>query len=396
MGTADRVLYVSPNGIGTALVRSQVLPYVRGLSERGFDIRLMTFERGVPYPEGEFPRDRWLGLRPRQGSGLVAKLLDIAGGILAALRVVRRDRVRLVHARSYLPGAIAWAVSRLTGAPFVFDMRGFLGDEYVEAGLWNAGDVRYRGLRVAERALLRGATEIVVLTEAAARRLRTEPRYRPLVGDKRVSVIPCAVDLERFHPHHVRAAAPTLVYSGSLGMWYLLDEMLRVYAYAREMVPGLRLRVLNRDERTIVHDALVRAGLEGAPVEVRGASYDEMPGLLAEAHAAIALLKQVSSKSGSSPIKVAEYLACGLPVIVNEGLGDTDELVRRYGAGHVVRAYDDDDLRGAARALVRLLDDERARENARRLAEEVFDVRRGVDLYASIYGRAIRGSRAAH
>lgn len=388
------VLYLSPNAIGTALVRSQVLPYLRGLATRGYDIRLLTFERDGSFPDGDFPRERWHSVRPRQGRRLFPKVLDIAAGTLAALRLARRHQVRLLHARSYLPAAIAWVVSRLTGVPYVFDMRGFLGEEYVEAGLWTERDLRYRALRMAERVLLRDAAEIVVLTDSAAVRLRSEARYSKVVGRTPVSVIPCAVDLGRFHPRTERAGTPTLVYAGSLGMWYLLDEMLKVYAYARELLPTLRLRVLNHGEAALVRDAVIGAELDTAEVEVRTASYDEMPDLLAEAHVGIALLKQVSSKSGSSPIKVAEYLACGLPVIVNAGLGDTDALVRRYAAGHVVPSYAESDLRTAAREIARLVNDDEARVNARHLAEDVLDVDRAVEHYVNAYARALRLPRA--
>ncbi|MBM4434400.1 MAG: glycosyltransferase family 4 protein [Chloroflexi bacterium] len=389
-----RILYLSPNGAGTALVRSQVLPYLEGLRRAGHVIHLLTFERAAGGEAGPPAVDGWHPIRARRGGHLLVKVLDIAAGALTALRVVRGQRIGLLHARSYVPAAIAWIVWRLTGTPFVFDMRGFLGEEYVDAGNWTRRDIRYRALRFAERRLLRDAAEVVVLTARAAERLRSEPAYARYAQDQAISVVPCAVALERFRPRPTRRADPTLVYSGSLGMWYLLDEMIRVYAYARELVPDLRLLVLNRDAPSLVRESLARTGVPEHGVEVRGASFDEMPELLAGSHVGIALLKQVGSKLGSSPIKVAEYLACGLPVVVNAALGDTDELVRAYGAGHVVESYAEKDLRAAGAAVARLATDERARANARRLAEDVFDVRAAVDVYLGVYRRVLSPSPA--
>lgn len=379
-----RIVYVSHNAVGSALARSQVLPYLRGLIARGIEITLVTYERGESYPEGEFPRERWIRLRPRPGRSLVAKALDIARGAATVLRLVRRERTDLVHARSYVPAAIAWSVARLTGCPYVFDMRGFLGEEYVEGGNWSDADLRYRALRAGEGMLLRDAAGIVVLTRAAVRQLESEARYAPKIARKPVAVVPCAVDLARFRPG-VRSSIPTLVYAGSVGLSYELDRMLGVFARARSLVQGMRLLLLNRDERGVIEAALARRGLLDAGVEVRGADFGEMPELLARAHVGIALLRQVSSKIGSSPIKVAEYLACGLPVVVNAGMGDTDELVARYGAGHVVREYTEDELARAARAVAALVVDEEARRNARRLAEAEFDVDHGVQNYADLY-----------
>src|SRR5262245_9983963 len=74
------VVYLSPNGAGTALVRSQVLGYLRGLRERGIAFDLVTFERPAdpPYPERDFPRAFWHPVVARPGGGLLAKCVDVA------------------------------------------------------------------------------------------------------------------------------------------------------------------------------------------------------------------------------------------------------------------------------------------------------------------------------
>lgn len=387
-----QVIYISPNGIGTPLVRSQVLPYLRGLARSCAEFRLVTFERGDPYPEGEFPRARWHGIRAVPGHHLLAKAADVLRGTSLVLLLSLREPPDLFHARSYLPAAIAVLVGAIVRRPYVFDMRGFLGEEYVDAGHWRADDLRYRVLRAAERILLARASAVVVLTERASERLRGDARYADVVRGKPVVAVPCAVDLHRFRPRTDRAPEPTLVYSGSLGMWYLLPEMLRVYGYARERVPGLRFLILNRGERALIERTVRKEGLEATPIEVRSVPFDRMPDALGGAHVGIALLRQVPSKVGSSPVKVAEYLACGLPVVVNKGLGDTDTLVARYAAGHVVGSFDDAELRRASHALVGLLEDQAARASARRLAEEVYAVDAAVDRYARLYAHLKGGA----
>lgn len=389
---AIRAVYVSPNGLGTALVRSQVLPYLRQLAAADVVTTLVTFERGETAPAGEFPSERHVPLRPRRGAHLLAKLADVVAGTAAVIVTARRARADLIHARSYLPAAIAWLAAGVLRKPYIFDMRGFLGDEYVETGYWSERDLRYRVLRGAERHLIRGATAIVVLTERAALRLRTTPRYG-VRADADITVIPCGVDLIRFRPPAERSSVPTLVYSGSLGMWYLLPEMLRVYAHAREREPRLRLLIANRSEHELIRSELARAGLDGADVRLVAADFAEMPAVLAQAHVGIALIRPQPSKAGSSPIKVAEYLASGLPVVVNEGMGDTDELVQRHSAGHVVRSFDDAELSRAGHAVVELASDVQARRRARGLAESEFDVVEGGRRYVALYERVARRAR---
>jgi glycosyltransferase involved in cell wall biosynthesis len=315
----------------------------------------------------------------------VVKAFDVLSGVVLTTTLVQRSGASLIHARSYVPAAIALATGILTRRPYVFDMRGFLGEEFVDAGHWTLDDVRFRAWRLAERLLLRRAAHIVVLTEAAAARLRTDPLYVPWAQGKPVTVIPCAVDLGRFVPRAERAAVPTLVYSGSVAIAYDLGAIVRLYLYAREREPRLRLLFLNRDAHERIQ-AAVRAGrAENADIVIRSATFDEVPALLAACHAGIVLARESLSKSGSSPVKVAEYLACGLPVIVSPRLGDTDELVRRYDAGVIVDPADDRSLRDGAAALIGLLNDPTRRANARRLAETEFALAVGVDRYREVY-----------
>ena len=165
--------------------------------------------------------------------------------------------------------------------------------------------------------------------------------------------------------------------------------MVGLYGHARALRPDLQLLFLNRDAQDAIHSAISAAGLDGADITVREASFTEMPDLLAACHVGLVLARDAISKSGSSPVKVAEYLACGLPVVVSPKLGDTDELIRRYDAGAIV-GTDDASLRAAAASVVALLDDPVRRANARRLAEAEFALETGIARYRDVY-RTVAG-----
>ena len=90
------------------------------------------------------------------------------------------------------------AVKRLTGARLIFDIRGFMAEEYVDAGDLARGGPPLppdQGRRSA--ACSKASDGFVVLTERAREVLfpgctDTDPRGRP------IEVIPCCVDLRRF------------------------------------------------------------------------------------------------------------------------------------------------------------------------------------------------------
>lgn len=385
---ADRerpALYISHNGADTPLVQSQVIPYLEGLVARGFPVELFTFERASRPARPPSSRFRWHPLTGRSGPGLLDKAIDLFRGTSAVLATAIRRRAAFTHARSYVPAAVAYAVYVVTRRPYLFDMRGFLPQEYVDAGYWTTSDIRYRALRFAERVLLANAREIVVLTHRAAAVLREDRAYAA-ARNARITVIPCAVDLERFRPARTTGRPPTLVYSGSLGSWYELGPMLRVYALARRELPDLRMLVLNQREHELVRSTAAPLGIRDG-IELRAVAPSDVPASLNEADVAIALIRQAPSKLASSAVKISEYLACGLPTIVNRGLGDVSDAIAETGSGFVLKDFSDAELALAAAALVRLIGSPTASANARRLAERDYDLAQGIAAYAEVYER---------
>ena len=68
---------------------------------------------------------RWHPRRYHKRPSAPATAFDILVGIVAGLWLVLRYRLRIVYARSDVRALMALAIKRLTGARFVFDMRGF-------------------------------------------------------------------------------------------------------------------------------------------------------------------------------------------------------------------------------------------------------------------------------
>ena len=76
-------------------------------------------------------------------------------------------------------------------------IRGFMPEEYTDAGVWPEGGALYRGVKRVERFLFASSGAFIVLTEKAREilfpgRRDWDERCRP------VEVIPCCVDFDRF------------------------------------------------------------------------------------------------------------------------------------------------------------------------------------------------------
>ena len=92
-----------------------------------------------------------------------------------------------------------------------------------------------------------------------------------------------------------------------------------------------------------------------------------------------------ASELGRSPTRMGESLGCGVPVLANEGIGDVAQTIREGGVGHVLDGEDDAVLARAADAVMGLLEDPDISERCRRVAENVYSLKSGVESYHEIY-----------
>jgi len=399
-------LYISYDGLLEPLGQSQVLPYVEGLADTGIAFILLTFEKPADLArtaevarlrERLAGRDiRWVLLRYHKTPSVPATAWDILCGALTAAWLAWRVGVRVIHCRSYVPGLMALVARAASRARFIFDMRGFWPEERVEGGLWPPDSRVFRLAKRVERRLLGAADAVIVFTEQA-RQILLNGAYRDALSSRaRVAVIPCCVDLARFAAPNAWETRPppsgprTLVYAGSVGTWYMLPEMLDFYLTVRTRDPELRLLILNRGSHDVIARAIAAAGAAG--VSVVASTPDDVPGHLGRAWAGISFIRPVFSKKGAFPTKLGEYLAAGLPVIINAGIGDTDALVAASRVGAVVERFAREEYLTKWDALVAMTADAGLRGRCRETARHTLALAHGVARYEEVF-RSLLGQR---
>ncbi|MCO5054642.1 glycosyltransferase [Thermomonas sp.] len=388
------LLYIAYDGMLEPLGQSQVLAYLEKLATDR-EIHLLSFEKPEDWAD-EAARAtvaqriraagiRWHPRRYHKRPSALATTWDIGVGIACGLWLVLRHRVRIVHARSYVPAVMALVLQKLVRIRFLFDMRGFWADERVDGGLWPRGGRMYRVAKWFERRFLRNADHVVSLTHAAVREMRG---FDCLQGRQPAfTVIPTCADLERFHPQpRPDAAAPfTLGYVGSAGTWYLFDAAVAAFNALREVHPEARWLIVNRGGHAYIRERLSAAAVPEDAVELLEASHAQVPALMARMDAGVFFIKPVFSKQASAPTKLGEFLGCGIPCLANGGVGDMAQILREGGVGVAVDAFDGDSLRAGVQALLALTASADIQSRCRAVAEREFSLAEGVARYRAVY-----------
>ena len=82
---------------------------------------------------------------------------------------------------------------------------------------------------------------------------------------------------------------------------------------------------------------------------------------------------------------MGEYLAAGLPVIANGGIGDVDSQLGDTRTGAVIKDFSEAELSRAAEEAQLLLADPDMIERARKTAAEIFSLDLGAASYIELY-----------
>lgn len=395
------VLYMTYDGVLEPLGESQVVAYIEALADT-YAIHLISFEK----PDDAARQDRmrqvadrlrtagivWHPRRYHKRPKILSTLWDMMTAMLLAIRLTRRHDVRLLHARSILCAAMLYPAKVVGGARFLVDIRGFWADERVDGGLIRAGGPVYRVLKVIEKAMLRRADHVVTLTQASVPVLRNDLRLGQTTAP--ITVIPTCADVDLFapEPSATDKRPLTIGYVGQIGTWYMLDEMLALFAAIQRHRPDARLLVVNKNQQDVIRDAVARANIDPQAVEIVAATRAAMPAQIRRMDAGLALIRPFFSKIASAPTKLAEYLGCGVPVVGNAGCGDMARIIEEDAVGIAMPDTRPETIEAATVALLECLRDPALSERCVAAARRHFALADGAMRYRAIYRSLIEAA----
>jgi glycosyltransferase involved in cell wall biosynthesis len=397
------ILYMTENGVTDHIGRSQVAPYVLGLAQEGYQLHVLSAEKpGREALIEEYKRlfdaagVRWTRVAYRNRPPVLGHALTQWLMKRAAVRIIRQDKVQLLHCRSFPPTLIAHRLKRLLGIKYIFDFRDF----YADGGLKKRRGLAYlvfRTLKKRERPMICHADKVVCLTEKAKTVLSAWYLQDTLNAAERFKVIPCCADFALFDPSTVSSSDIArareraglslgdfvLLYLGSLGPDYLLTEMITLFSQLLLVQPNARFLFVSNNGMDWVYDACRAQNVPLDRIHFVSVDRHDVPSFIALAHLSVVFIRPDVSKIGCSPTKIAELFACNIPVIANTGVGDLDAILdlKRNGSV-VVDDFSCDTLRGAIEQVIAhqqmMLGS--IRENSREFALE-----EGVSRYSAVY-----------
>ena len=390
------------------LGQSQVLPYLVGLTKKGFRFHLISFEK-----EERFSKFReeiqaicdqnqiiWHPLSYTKKPPLISTIWDVIRMRKKAFQLHRVFNFSLIHCRSYISALIGQMMQRKWGIKFLFDMRGFWADERIDGNIWSLNNpvfkVVYNFFKRKEREFFLESDYIVSLTYNGKNEIISWQGFEQLKN--KIEVIPCCADLEKFNPENINLVKKdafktelnlndsdfVLGYVGSIGTWYMLDEMLAFFKVLLKSKPNAIFLFISGENRETILSKAAELGIPEDRIRVKSVLHHDVATCISLFSASIFFIRPTFSKKASSPTKQGELMAMGVPVICNSGVGDTERVVREYQSGLVIEDFNDESYQ-----LADLSFSDFDRTITMKGAAEFYGLNEGVDRYFSVYQKLI-------
>ena len=139
------ILYITYDGLTDPLGQSQVIPYLVGLSNKGYKITILSCEKKTNFLKKRDVIDSilskncisWVNIQYTKTPPIFSTLWDIYKLKQIAYKLFKTNNFNIVHCRSYIASIIGTWIKKKYGVKFIFDMRGFYADERVDGKIWN-------------------------------------------------------------------------------------------------------------------------------------------------------------------------------------------------------------------------------------------------------------------
>jgi glycosyltransferase involved in cell wall biosynthesis len=398
------ILYISYDGMTDPLGQSQVLPYLCGLSQKGYRYTLISCEKPERYEANSAIIEKictenhidWQPMIYHKNPPVLSTIWDVISLKRKTYKLYLQKKFDLTHCRGYISSLIGLSLKRKHGVPFLFDMRGFWADEKKDAGVWPLSNPLYKLVfeffKKKEVDFIKDSAAIISLTHAGKNEML---RWDLDISPEKINVIPCCVDTAHFSAKNmqseiiqslkeslnINSSETILSYLGSIGTWYMLDEMLNFFLIWLQIHPNSKLLFITHDEHERIQKAASERNISDKII-IRPGQRHEVPALLALSQVSLFFIRSTYSKMSSSPTKQGEIMAMGIPIICNTGVGDTDTIVKNYNSGVLVSDFNET---GYCQAILDFDKKNFEPEILRKGAIDYFDLEKGVESYFKVY-----------
>jgi 1,2-diacylglycerol 3-alpha-glucosyltransferase len=295
------------------------------LSEMGHDVHVVTYPYGENLSVGTARVHRiasWgKSARLQVGPSIDKPFLDLLL-LLKLCRVIRQEKIEIIHGHNYEGGLAGVLAKVITGKPLVYNAVNLMSDE-----LKSYGFIKPRFLAHWLAAALDWFVPILPDHVIAVTQELYDWHARHGVAKERLTLIPCGVkppmfdgaDAEKFRSKYAVGSRPVIMYTGVHSAFQRVDYLLRAFTVVLRAEPSALLMVISPIENENdfpANVALAKSlGIDENVIFVAPHTLEDLPHYLAMATVTVVPRPECPGH----PIKLLNYMMAAKPTVCFSG-----------------------------------------------------------------------------
>lgn len=341
------ILYVGYWPAADTLTQAVILPRLQLLSEQQ-EVEKIVFcsiERGsMTNLNKDVPKTKWIAFQSKnKGNVLLTKFSDFTELPPFLIEIIQVEKIDLVIANSPLAGGACYLALRKIKIKLIVECFEPHAESMLESGVWRRWDLRYWILRYLETNLKKHAWRLITVSHHYTKKLASEG-----VSDCKIITMPNCLRIENFRfqqdkRNEMRNSLAISdnqivgVYVGKFGGIYYDKEAYKLFASAFHFF-GERFRLIILTGHTVseVSNNLKKQNVDLTRVFISSVPHSQVANYLSASDFAFATIKPTPTRLYCCPVKNGEYWANGLPVLLEGGIGDDSDILKKEGGGVIL------------------------------------------------------------
>lgn len=259
---------------------------------------------------------------------------------IITMAIAKIYRIYRIHAEGYIAAIIAIRYKELTKTGFVFDIHGVYPEEIVlnwKESKWKRDF--YEWACSVEKCAIKKADHLIFVSNGM-KHFFLEKYSNSEINNS--TIVPCCVDYEFYNFNNsdrdeIKKKLCTdnnivYAYMGSIDSWQCFDEVCSIFKGISTLEKDSTLLVLTNN-RKLANQIMLEQNVDLSKVRLLSLTHDQVGLFLQAADLGFLIRKNHIVNLVSSPTKLSEYLAAGLPIITTEFAGDSYSIVKDTGIG---------------------------------------------------------------
>ena len=308
---------------------------------------------------------------------LFKKLWNFIGLFFKLWGIKRREKTTILIGFLAIAGGYAYIIARLLRLKlmvFCFEPHSLYMKEF---GIWSEKSLKYKILSKIEYLQATKADYVTGPT------IHTIQLLKDWQSTAELFRVPISVDTEKFRfsesdrqrirqQYSIPDDRYLMMYLGKFGGIYYNEKI--VAQFCKRLIDfDPRIFIFNISPNPVeeVRAAYLAAGLQESDfLALNKIPYDEIEGYISACDMGMIAIPPLESQKYRTPVKIGNYLACGIPFVLNRGIADDDIMAEQENVGVVFESLEAKDFEGPLTTLKALMEEDKTslRERCRAAA----------------------------